>query len=176
MVLKEQMMMQADYTRKTQDVAEQRRLQMQREEQFNELAQRQQANFSIYSELATIDKQLEEYKEVDWVELTSKNPQLAQQQQQYRNQLIADRQEAVKKLEQAEGELNQRQQQYMQTNLRQTMEGLKSSIPDYTPFVENMEIPKEDTKLIINAGFDKMEKDKPQETTSTAGADEDLPF
>ena len=58
--VKDGMMMQADYTQKTQAVAESKKTQMMREEQFNNIAQNQQANFGLYTELATIDKQLKE--------------------------------------------------------------------------------------------------------------------
>jgi len=128
-------MMQSDYTKKTQELSEYRRTQMMREEEFNRLAERQQANFSLYSKLAAIDEQLKDYKDIDWVDETVKNPQLAQQHRAYNQQLVNDRQELVKHLEQAESELQTKQVHYMTVNQKQTVEGLKSAIPDYSPDV-----------------------------------------
>ena len=43
-----------------------------------------------------------------------------------------------------------------------------TSLPNYTPFIELMSVPKADSTLSINTAMDKMVKDKPdQETTST---------
>ena len=97
--VKESMMMHKDYTQKTQVLSEQRNTQLQREELFHEIAQRQQMNFTALSELATLDKQLEDYKKVDWVALAQQDPSLAQQHQQYSQSLSEQRQELVKNLE-----------------------------------------------------------------------------
>ena len=133
--IKESMMMHKDYTQKTQVLSEQRNTQLRREEQFHEIAQRQQMNFTAYSELATLDKQLEDYKKVDWVALAQQNPELAQQHQQYSKSLSEQRQELVKNLEQSESQQKQQQQQFRNTNLQQTVDGLKSSIEGYSPQV-----------------------------------------
>jgi hypothetical protein len=133
--VKESMMMHKDYTQKTQVLSEQRNTQLQREEQFHEIAQRQQMNFTALSELATLDKQLEDYKKVDWVALAQQDPLLAQQHQQYSHSLSEQRQELVKNLEHSEAQQKQQQQQFRNTNLQQTVDGLKSSIEGYSPQV-----------------------------------------
>ena len=71
--------MQADYTRKTQELAEHRRgLDSEREAFTKESEARRQSEKDI-GRVAVMDEQLEQYGKVDWAALRAANPELANQ-------------------------------------------------------------------------------------------------
>ncbi len=73
--LKSELMMQADYTRKTQELAEQRKA---IQEQRSLVEQASQAELNAYASLTNIDQQLAEYQKVNWDRYEDDNPFEAQ--------------------------------------------------------------------------------------------------
>jgi hypothetical protein len=73
-VLKDKIMLQADYTRKTQEVAEQRKQVEVAQAQLQQAAQLQQQSLAEYAELMAIDKQIQAYSQVDWNALFEQDP------------------------------------------------------------------------------------------------------
>lgn len=67
-------MLQADYTRKTQELAEQRKQLEQSQAQLQQAAQLQQQSIAEYAELTSLDKQLQQYNQVDWNALYDSDP------------------------------------------------------------------------------------------------------
>jgi hypothetical protein len=120
--LKDAFLRQSDYTRKTQEVAEQRRMaedQIQQARQFQEVTQR---NIQAISELNNIDSQLKRFANVDWNAYSDQDPIEAQkswfqyqQMQQTREQLAG----------QISAQERNRQIQTQQAIARQLDEGRK---------------------------------------------------
>jgi len=72
--LKDKFMLQADYTRKTQEVAEQRKQVELAQAQLQQAAQLQQQSIAEYAELTALDKQIQQYNQVDWNALYESDP------------------------------------------------------------------------------------------------------
>jgi hypothetical protein len=100
--LKGALMMHADYTRKTQEVAAQRRALEEAGQQFLQQVQAQQEHFRDYAGLAAIDQQLAALAQIDVAALSQQNPAEAQRLQGQAAQLAAARQALVSRLQQAQ--------------------------------------------------------------------------
>lgn len=72
--LKDKIMLQADYTRKTQEVAEQRKQIEVAQAQLQQAAQMQQQSLAEYAQLVALDNQLQAYNNVDWNALYEQDP------------------------------------------------------------------------------------------------------
>ncbi|MFZ5789767.1 MAG: hypothetical protein ACOY3L_03615 [Pseudomonadota bacterium] len=100
--LKGALMMHADYTRKTQEVAAQRRALEEASQRFLQQVQAQQEHLRDHAGLAAIDQQLAALAGIDWAALAQQNPAEAQRLQGQAAQLAAARQALVSRLQQAE--------------------------------------------------------------------------
>lgn len=76
--LKSERLMQADYTRKTQEVAEQRRTIEREREQVQQTAQTHQQNLRDYARLVSVDERLEQFQQLNWQQVNADDPQRAQ--------------------------------------------------------------------------------------------------
>lgn len=72
--LKEALLRQKDYTQKTQEVAETRRMLEEREQAFQAQAAFQQQHFAKAVEAHTLGEQLQQFAQVDWDKLADENP------------------------------------------------------------------------------------------------------
>lgn len=130
--LKSEFLMQQDYTRKTQEVAELRRAAEAERTQF------QQANAQQVQAMATvvaIDQQLNQFQSLDWQQLSNQDPVQAQQLWMQFSQLKDARQQAAGQVQQME---QQRAFEAQQTTAKQIEEGnavLKRDIPNWGPEV-----------------------------------------
>lgn len=77
--IKAALMRQADYTRKTQEVAEQRKVFEAHKTSFEQTIEVQKQNLAGYAQLMAIDGQLNQYANVDWNALSQQDPVQAQQ-------------------------------------------------------------------------------------------------
>jgi len=125
--LKPQLMMQADYTRKTQEVAATRKeLEAQAaafEQNRQALAQQaemHQANIQEVAKLVNLNDQLAQYEQVDWQALEAEDPFRAQAAWREFQQLERARNNLA-------GELHQKQQQAQQDQHRRTLEAQQAS-------------------------------------------------
>jgi len=75
--LKARMMMQADYTQKTQQIAEQRREYEAQRQAFEAEQETRQALFNEEAQLHTIRQRLSDFQNVNWQQLAAQNPQQA---------------------------------------------------------------------------------------------------
>jgi len=94
--LKEGYIQQADYTRKTQEVAEQRRIVEARETQLQESAQAQMAHIGEIAAIQNAQSILDQFEQVDWNTLYEQHPAEASQlshQQQMATKAKADAEE-----------------------------------------------------------------------------------
>lgn len=76
--LKGAFMMHADYTRKTMEVAEQRRAIDEQAATLTQQAEAQRQHFQDIANLYTFDKRLEEFSKINWPALQAQNPAEAQ--------------------------------------------------------------------------------------------------
>lgn len=72
--LKEALLRQKDYTQKTQEVAETRRMLEEREQAFQAQAAFQQQHFAKAVEAHTLSEQLQQFSQLDWDKLADENP------------------------------------------------------------------------------------------------------
>lgn len=125
--LEGELMMQADYTRKTQEVAQTRKeLESQAAaiEQHRQMlaqqAEMHQANIQEVAKLVNLNDQLAQYDQVDWQALEAEDPFRAQAAWREFQQLERARNNLA-------GELHQKQQQAQQDQHRRTLEAQQAS-------------------------------------------------
>lgn len=133
--LKDALLRQADYTRKTQEVAEQRK-QLEAHQAFiQQQAQFQQQYSNDIAQLKAIDNQLQSYQQIDWASALDQDPITAnkayiqfQQLQQTRNAMA--------------NALGQKQSEFMQAEQQQTTQAIQATrqavekLPGWTPQVD----------------------------------------
>ena len=103
--LKSERLMQADYTKKTQELAELRKDAEFQREAVQYRAQLQESFLSDVAEVRAIDKQLAAYQNVNWDALIDADPVQAMKLERQARQLQSQREQAV-------GQLTQKQQQF----------------------------------------------------------------
>ena len=103
--LKSERLMQADYTKKTQELAELRKDAEFQREAVQYRAQLQESFLSDVAEVRAIDKQLAAYQNVNWDALIDVDPVQAMKLERQARQLQSQREQAV-------GQLTQKQQQF----------------------------------------------------------------
>lgn len=146
------LMMQADYTRKTQEVAQTRQALEQRAQAVAQQAEAITALREDYGKLHALKGQVEAYNRVDWAALNAEDPANGQahwmQYQQLKDALSSAEQDLSKK----ESERLQQQQAGLAKALKETGEVLSRDIPNWGPELA--------TKLVQTAashGFDLQE-------------------
>jgi hypothetical protein len=90
--LKDKIMLQADYTRKTQEVAEQRKQVEQMQMQLQQQAQIQQESLAEYAQLTALDNQIQAFNQVDWNALYDSDPAEFVKLKETRRDLLDNRQ------------------------------------------------------------------------------------
>lgn len=129
--LKDKFMLQADYTRKTQEVAEQRKQVEQGWQQLQQQASLQQQNLAEYAQLMALDGQLQQYQTIDWNTLYDTDPAEFVRIKETRRDLIDHRNGLANKI----GALQQKQQaEQQQSFARAVQEGqqiLQKDIPNW---------------------------------------------
>lgn len=76
--IKAERLMHADYTRKTQEVAEQRRAVEQQHQQFQETARSHQEHIREVGRLIAVEERLGQFQQVNWQQLNQEDPVRAQ--------------------------------------------------------------------------------------------------
>lgn len=134
--LEGELMMQADYTRKTQEVAATRKeLEAQtaaieqNRQALSQQAELQQAHFQDVARIVNLNDQLAQYEQVDWQALEAEDPFRAQTAWREFQLLERTRNQAI-------GELNQKQQQAQQEHHRRTLEAQQTSQAEFAKGVE----------------------------------------
>lgn len=131
--LKDAFLRQADYTRKTQEVAEQRREFETQVQQFQQRAQAQQQHIQDYAQLHALDAQLERFSQIDWQTLIDQDPVEAMKlDRQYRT-LSDARQSTVQRIQEVEQTQAFENQRDIATKLEKGREVLQREIPNWSP-------------------------------------------
>ena len=140
----------ADYTKKTQEVAEQRKaleeyaqtIQVQ-EQQLRAQAELQQALFGELAQITAIDQQLADFQAIDWNQLSENDFVEAQKLFFTQNKLQTQRSQLVQQLEAKQQQLTQAQQKSLNERIAKGKEVLAKEIPNWSP---------DTSKAIISAG------------------------
>jgi len=139
-----------DYTKKTQEVAEQRKELEALQEQFNETTkqfqEQQQLNNLLIEDVAKVtalDQQLAQYQNVDWQKLSDSDFVEAQKLFFQYNQLQQERNQAVSQFEAKRQDALNRQQQMIANQVAKGKEQLSKEIPNWSP---------ETTQEIVSVG------------------------
>lgn len=128
--LKDEFLMHADYTRKTQEVAELRRSVEATLQQVQEVTQlEQQAAIAI----GTIDAQIAEFNTIDWDAWEESDPLAAQRAWRQFGQLKDSRTAAITSYQQAQQQRTLVQQQETAKLIEQGQRELAASIPEWGP-------------------------------------------
>jgi len=139
-----------DYTKKTQEVAEQRKqletfeqqLKMQ-ERQFAEQAQLNNLLMEDVAKITSLDQQLDQYRDVDWEKLTDSDFVEAQKQYMAFNKLQQQRNDLVSQFEAKRQTALSKHQEVIADKVRKGKEQLAKKIPNWSP---------ETIQEIINTG------------------------
>ncbi len=130
--LKPALMMQADYTRKTQELAELRRAAEAERTQYS------RANAQHIQAIATVqalDQQLQQFQQVDWQRLSDEDPVQAQKLWMQFSQLKDGRQQLVGQVQQMEQQRAFESQQETAKRIEEGNAVLKRDIPNWGPEV-----------------------------------------
>jgi hypothetical protein len=139
-----------DYTKKTQEVAEQRKqlesfeqqLKAQ-EQQFAEQAQLNNLLIEDVAKITALDQQLSQYANVDWQKLTDSDFVEAQKHYMAYNQLQQDRNNAVSQFEAKRQSALAKHQESLAERIRKGKEVLAKEIPNWSP---------ETTQAVVTTG------------------------
>jgi predicted metal-dependent hydrolase len=131
--LKAERLMQADYTRKTQEVAEQRRNFDAEREQFQKAAQTHQQYLREIGQLTGIDERLAQFSQVNWQALTDQDPVQALKLHTEFTQLQAHKGQLVNALTQKQQAAQQEQQRSTAKQLMEARQVLERDIKGWSP-------------------------------------------
>lgn len=133
--LKDALLRQADYTRKTQEVAEERRS---LEQQRAEVAQRAEFNQTHVREVAkvmSIDERLEQYQKLDWDALADADPVQAMKLDRQMRDLQSQRLQVVASIEQIQQRTAMETQQATARRLQEAQAEVAREIKNWSPEV-----------------------------------------
>ena len=134
--LKDGYLRQADYTRKTQEIAETRRELERREEALVQQTQVSEEELRDRVTVMNLKETLEKYEKVDWDQAEQEDP--AGAQKHYRNfqKLKEQHNEAMKRLGERNSERTEIAEQETATRLQQTIEFAKNNIEGWTEEID----------------------------------------
>jgi hypothetical protein len=131
--LKDAVLRQADYTRKTQELAQTRQ---QAEAEIASKTARieaERANIQTVARLTAMDERLQQYQGVDWQQLSQTDPVRAQQEFFQYQQLKDSRQQFVFQVQQHESQRAMQEQQETAQRMQQANDALKREISNWSP-------------------------------------------
>lgn len=131
--LKPALMMNADYTRKTQEVAEQRRALEAQQQQLAQQAQSQQEYLQDAAKVVALDDQIKQFEQVDWNALNQQDPVKAQQLWMTYSQLKDSRADVLGQLQQKEQQRALDSQQRLAKQIEESNAVLARDIKGWSP-------------------------------------------
>ena len=130
--LKAERLMHADYTQKTQAVAEERKAIAAQREQVQRQQQEAQKYIDNLAELRSIDRQLEGYSKLDWEALIDQAPQDAMKLQQQQKALETQRHGVVGAITQQQEQDRLVEQQNLAKQVQEAEAYFKREIPNWS--------------------------------------------
>ncbi|MCZ7480553.1 hypothetical protein [Rhizobium rhizogenes] len=146
--LKDKFMMQADYTKKTQETAVIKKEQEQLREEAAAIFQSSKDFIEANAVMMNLDSQLQQYQSIDWQQLEQADPVAAMSHWRQFQQLQGQRQQVAQYLQNAEGERSAKAEQEIANRLRQTAEFAQREITGW-----NQQVDEEVTKFATDFGF-----------------------
>ena len=131
--LKDAILRQADYTRKTQELAQTRQQAEQTFAQQQARIEAERANIQAVARLTALDERLQQYAGVDWDSLSQSNGELAQREFMKYQQLKDSRTQFVAQIQQHEGQRAMQEQQETARQLQDANEALSREIKGWSP-------------------------------------------
>lgn len=134
--LKPAFMMHSDYTKKTQEVAEQRKAIEAQQTQIAQKVEEQERYLQESAQKIAIDAQLAQFQQIDWYRLAEEDPVKWQQLFSQRKQLEDSSIYLNQQIEQKKQQFTIEKQQSMAKLIEQSNAVLARDIPGYTPELE----------------------------------------
>lgn len=131
--LKNALLRHGDYTRKTQEVAEQRKQIETARQQFEQTAQLHQALIDDIAQVRGVDARLAQFQKLDWAGLNAQDPQRAQALLIEFNQLQAVRGQLVGSLTQKQQQMQSARQQELAKRTDEARAFLMREFRDWSP-------------------------------------------
>lgn len=135
--LKSGLMMQADYTRKTQEVAEMRKTVEARQAEAEQAFNVSQEVLEGRAALMNIDAQLQQYQNVNWQQLESEDPLGAMSHWRQFNQLKEQRGQVAQYLDSEHTKRSEQAEQAIANRLRETREFAEKNIKGWSSELDN---------------------------------------
>jgi len=132
---KEEFLMQQDYTKKTQEIAESRRAFENEQQSFQLKAQFQNAHLSEIVKAQNLEDQLAKYQNIDWDALDDQDPIQAQKLDRQFNRLKEEYRITQGNIQQAQQQFTLLTQQETARRLEQSKAVVTSELKDWTPEV-----------------------------------------
>jgi hypothetical protein len=174
--LKDALLRQSDYTRKTQEVSEQRKALEERAAEMTEMVQLRDQQFQEAATIMAFDQQIQQYEAVNWDALMAEDPEAFQRLDFERRKLEKTREAANQQLHQRSAEVSQAQHAQLAKAAEKTRASLKEKYSDWSPELEeemaqfaiSMGVPERQLRTTVDQGvleilykahkFDKIER------------------
>lgn len=131
--LKGALLMQADYTRKTQEVAEQRRAVEEAQRQYAEAQRVQAEHLSDFARVVAFNDAIAQFEKADWPQIRANNPQLYNDLWFQYQQTKEARDKAVLALQQKVQQRNSQAQQESARRIEEARSAIQREIRDWSP-------------------------------------------
>ncbi|WP_313195859.1 hypothetical protein [Shinella zoogloeoides] len=135
--LKDALLRNADYTRKTQEVAEQRRAVEARQAEINAAYDVSQEVLQARAAILNIDGALKQYEGVNWNQLENEDPVAAMTHWRQFQQLQQQRGQVAQYLDKTQADLSEKATQAVEARLRETRAFAERELKGWTPELDN---------------------------------------
>tara|TARA_R110000824_G_scaffold117226_1_gene269097 strand:+ start:514 stop:1407 length:894 start_codon:yes stop_codon:yes gene_type:complete len=134
--LKDALLRQSDYTRKTQEVSDQRKALQEQAAEMAEIIQLRDQQFDQAAAIKALDQQIHAYDQVDWQALMAEDPE-AFQRLDFEKRTLKDQRDAVnQQLHQKSAEASQVQHAQLAKAAEKTRAELTKEFDDWSPELE----------------------------------------
>jgi membrane-associated HD superfamily phosphohydrolase len=134
--LKDALLRTADYTRKTQEVAEQRKAIEAQKAEVDKAYQTSQEVIEARAIIHNVDSQLKQYENVNWQQLENEDPMAAMSHWRQFQQLKEQCGQVAQYLDKTQADMSEQLAQETDKRLRETRAFAEKEIPGWTPDVD----------------------------------------
>lgn len=131
--LKAGFMLQSDYTKKTMEVAEQRKAFETQQKEFQRKSEAQTANLRLHAEAYSLHQQLEQYNKLDWNKITDEDPVQAMKLDREYRTLKESHAQRVHAISEYENQRAIESQQSLAKRLDESRATIQKEIPNWSP-------------------------------------------
>lgn len=143
-----------DYTRKTQQLAEERRVVQAQMQAAQQQLQMQSAVANLVAEAKAVEGQLAQYRDIDWNALVESDPVQAMKLDRQHRELQAYYQGKVNDIQQTAKQVQSQQDQMKQETLTRERQALIQSVPDWSDKAKFDAESADICGFLANSGFD----------------------